>query len=123
VLEQREALAALALEVGAFGGTTVLLSSYPAVLGQRPPEGVLRAVADHLDARGRPPGRDLLLYELLSLMACHAAVRAGDRLSLEQVADLVAQRGLADDAHHGPHGRPTSLLFTHRDLERQFGRT
>jgi DNA mismatch repair protein MutL len=56
-------------------------------------------------------------------MACHAAVRAGDRLPPEQVAELVAQRGLAEDAHHCPHGRPTSLLFTHRDLARQFGRT
>jgi len=32
---------------------------------------------------------------------------------------LVCQRGLSDQSHHCPHGRPTSLLFTLHDLERQ----
>jgi DNA mismatch repair protein MutL len=50
-------------------------------------------------------------------------VRAGDRLALEEIAVLLAQRHLADDAHHCPHGRPTSLLFTKQDLDRQFWRT
>ncbi len=77
---------------------------------------------DYLAARGRVPGREQLLNDLLSLMACHGAVRAGDRLTPEEIAALVAQRDLADNSHHCPHGRPTSLLFSHRDLERQFRR-
>jgi DNA mismatch repair protein MutL len=92
------------------------------VLGRRSPQGVLRAVVDYLLAGERPPTREALLNDLLSLMACHAAVRAGDRLSPEEVAALVEQRHLARDSHHCPHGRPTSLLFTRRDLERQFRR-
>jgi DNA mismatch repair protein MutL len=122
VLEQREALAALGLEVGDFGGATVLLSSYPVLLGKSPPEGILRAVADDLANRERVPSREQLLHELLSLMACHAAVRAGDRLTPEEIAALVAQRDLAENTHHCPHGRPTSLLFTRQDLARQFRR-
>ena len=59
----------------------------------------------------------------MALMACHAAVRAGDRLSPEQVRQLAAQRHLAQDAHHCPHGRPSSLLFTRQELDRQFRRT
>jgi DNA mismatch repair protein MutL len=70
----------------------------------------------------RPPTREALLNDLLSLMACHAAVRAGDRLTPEEVAALVEQHHLARDSHHCPHGRPTSLLFTRRDLDRQFRR-
>jgi DNA mismatch repair protein MutL len=50
-------------------------------------------------------------------------VRAGDRLTPEEIAALLAQRHLAEDAHHCPHGRPTSLLFTRQDLDRQFRRT
>ncbi len=56
------------------------------------------------------------------LMAFHAAVRAGDRLTTEQMAALFEQRQLADDTHHCPHGRPTALLFSRHDLERQFRR-
>jgi DNA mismatch repair protein MutL len=55
-------------------------------------------------------------------MACHAAVRSGDRLTPEEMNALVARRALADDTHHCPHGRPTALLFSKHDLERQFRR-
>jgi DNA mismatch repair protein MutL len=79
-------------------------------------------VVDYLVAAGRAPSREQLLNDLLSVMACHGAVRAGDRLTPEEVAALVAQRDLAEDTHHCPHGRPTSLLFSHPDLERQFRR-
>jgi DNA mismatch repair protein MutL len=121
-LEHRDALAELGLGVEDFGGGTVLLTSYPALLGRRSPSAVLRAVVDHLAARDRPPTREVLFNDLLSLMACHAAVRAGDRLTPEEIAALVEQRALADDAHHCPHGRPTALLFSRHDLERQFRR-
>jgi DNA mismatch repair protein MutL len=121
-LEQREALAELGLGVEDFGGGTVLLTSYPALLGRRSPRGILRAVVDHLVSQERTPSREVLFNDLMSLMACHAAVRAGDRLTPEQMAALVEQRQLADDTHHCPHGRPTALLFSRQDLERQFRR-
>ena len=53
----------------------------------------------------------------------HAAVRAGDRLTSEEISDLIAQRELAENTHHCPHGRPTSLLLSRHDLDRQFRRT
>lgn len=121
-LEHREALAELGLLIDDFGGGTLLLHSYPALLGRRAPQAVLRAVVDHLVARERVPSREQLLHDLLSLMACHGAVRAGDRLTPEEVAALIAQRHLADDPHHCPHGRPTSLLFSRQELDRQFRR-
>ena len=55
-------------------------------------------------------------------MACLGAVRAGDRLTAEEIAALLAQRELAQDSHHCPHGRPTVLRFTRHDLEKQFKR-
>ena len=122
LLEQREALAELALDVEPFGGGTVALHSYPTLLGKKPPRAILRAVVDYLVTREKMPGREQLLNDLLSLMACHSAIRAGDRLAPEEISALVAQRDLADNSHHCPHGRPTSLLFTHHDLERQFRR-
>jgi DNA mismatch repair protein MutL len=122
LLDQREALAALGLGVEDFGGSTVLVTRYPALLGRRPPGEILRRVIDHLAGRERVPTREQLLSDLMSLMACHAAVRAGDPLTAEEIAALVAMRHLAADAHHCPHGRPTALLFTRQDLDRQFRR-
>jgi DNA mismatch repair protein MutL len=120
--EHRSALATLGLHVEGFGGNTVLLTSYPVILGKRAPQETLRAVLDYLVSKDRPPSQEQLLYDLLSLTACHAAVRSGDALLPEEIAALVAQRALAQDLHHCPHGRPTSLLFTRQDLDRQFRR-
>ena len=111
----------MGLEVGDFGGGTVLLASYPTILGGRAPQATLRAVVDCLVSQERLPSR-ATCHALLRLMARHAAVRAGDRLTPEAIAALVAQRHLADNAHHRPHGRPTALLFSRHDLERQFRR-
>jgi DNA mismatch repair protein MutL len=122
LLEQHEPLTRLGLGVEDFGGGTVLLTSYPAILGKRSPQTILRAVVDYLICEDRLPTRDHLLNDLTSLMACHAAVKAGDRLTQPQMAALLARRELAHDPHHCPHGRPTSLLFTRHELDRQFRR-
>jgi DNA mismatch repair protein MutL len=122
VLAERDALAELGIEVEDFGGGTVLVCSYPAVLSRVAPATVFRGVVDRLVAKDRPPSRDVLLNDLLASMACRAAVKAGDRLTPEEIAALLAQRDLADNTHHCPHGRPTSLLFSRQELDRQFRR-
>ncbi len=122
LLAQESALAELGLEVSDFGAGTVLLAGYPALLGKKPPREILQAVVDYLNSKERLPTREVLLNDLMALMACHAAVRAGDRLTQEQIAGLLAQRHLAQDSHHCPHGRPSSLLFTKQELDRQFRR-
>jgi DNA mismatch repair protein MutL len=123
VLEAAEPLRELGLEVSDFGGNTVLLSSYPTLLGRRPPHEIFRGVVDHLLNQERPPTRDALLHNLMATMACKAAVKAGDRLSAEEIAYLLQLRQVAEDSHHCPHGRPTSLLFSRQELDKQFRRT
>jgi DNA mismatch repair protein MutL len=122
VLDARDALAELGLDVTEFGGNTVLLSSYPTLLGRRSPHEIFRAAVDYLVTNDRPPAKEVLLDHLLATMACKAAVKAGDRLTQEEIAHLLHLRQLAEDSHHCPHGRPTSLLFSRQDLDRQFRR-
>src|SRR5262249_10852395 len=89
LLEARKELTELGLDVEDFGNGTVLLSSYPAVLGKRAPLAILREVVDFLANHERAPNREQLLNDLMSMMACKAAVKAGDRLSSEQIAALL----------------------------------
>lgn len=100
----------------------VELTGVPVLLGRVKPERLLIDLADHLRGEPLPPTRDALLQGLLSTMACKAAVKAGDRLTPEEIAALLERADLARDAHHCPHGRPTALTFTKAELERQFGR-
>jgi DNA mismatch repair protein MutL len=122
VLEQTELLARLGVEVQPFGGETVLVSSYPAMLANWRPAEVLRDLVEKLLVGGRQPEPRDLLDELLHMIACKAAVKFGDRLTPEEIDALLSQRHLAQDSHHCPHGRPTALVFTREDLDRQFKR-
>jgi len=122
VLEAKDALAELGLEVEDFGGNTILLSSYPTLLGRKAPHEILHSVIDELTAKDRPPAKEVLLDHLLAGMACKAAVKAGDRLTPEEIHYLLELRALAEESHHCPHGRPTSLMFSRQELDRQFRR-
>jgi DNA mismatch repair protein MutL len=122
LLEHREALAALGIELEPFGGDTVLVSSTPVMLAGVAPGRLVRDLAEHLRTRPLPPTRDGLLSELLHMIACKAAIKAGQRLTPEEVGALLERRNLVADSHHCPHGRPTALVFTKSELERQFGR-
>ena len=122
VLEQAEALGQLGLGVEPFGGDTVLVTSLPAMLPDIAPDRLLRDLAEHLSSKPLPPTRDALLADLLHMIACKAAVKAGQKLTPEEVSALLERRHLVADSHHCPHGRPTALVFTKSELERQFGR-
>jgi DNA mismatch repair protein MutL len=92
------------------------------MLASLDPAAILRDLIALLLERGRAPDRRDLVDELLHMIACKAAVKAGDPLTPEEVTALLEQRHLAHDAHHCPHGRPTALVFTKHELEKQFGR-
>lgn len=122
LLEHAELLAGLGLEVEGFGGDTVLVRGMPAMLSRLQPDRLARDLAEHLTTQPLPPTRDGLVAELLHMVACKAAVKAGQKLTPEEIAALLARRELVADAHHCPHGRPTALIFTKTELEKQFGR-
>lgn len=121
-LEHRELLGQLGLKIEPFGGSTVLVVAYPAMLANVAPAEVLRGLVEQLVSGGKLPDRRDLLDELLHMIACKAAIKAGDRLTPEEVAALVAQRHLIDDAHHCPHGRPTAVVFSRDELDKHFKR-
>ena len=58
----------------------------------------------------------------LSMMACKAAVKAGDRLTALELDELVALREQVERSSNCPHGRPTSVRLTIRELEKLFQR-
>ena len=122
VVEQQETLRRLGIDVEPFSGDTVLVTSTPAMLPGVSADRLLRDLAEHLSSRSLPPTRDALLADLLHMIACKAAVKAGQKLTPEEVAALLERRHLVADSHHCPHGRPTALVFTKSELERQFGR-
>lgn len=122
-LDSRELLAQIGIEVEPFGGDTVLMTSYPAMLANMRPAEVLRQVLEPLMSGGKEPSARDVLDELLNMLACKAAIKAGDKLSSEEVTALLEQRYHYQDTHHCPHGRPTALFFSREQLDKMFKRT
>jgi DNA mismatch repair protein MutL len=63
------------------------------------------------------------LHEVLDMMACKAAVKAGQSMSHAELQALLDQREQIERASNCPHGRPTTIRLTLKDLEKQFKRT
>ncbi len=123
VLEARDLLAQLGIGVEPFGGETVLLTSTPAMLSQCNRSDLLQTTCEKLLSTAKTPDPRDLLDDLLHMIACKAAIKAGDPLAPEEIQSLLEQRDAAQDSHHCPHGRPTTLVFTKEELDRQFLRT
>jgi DNA mismatch repair protein MutL len=113
----------LGIEVSAFGPSTVAVQAFPSFLHKLEPGAF---VAELLE-RGEQELLDLheeeLLHEILDMMACKAAVKAGDPLTPGEIEALLARRELVERSSNCPHGRPTTLRLSLRDLEKQFKRT
>jgi DNA mismatch repair protein MutL len=122
-IDSRELLSRIGIEIEPFGGDTVLLTSYPAMLANMRPAEVLRQVLEPLMSGGKEPSARDLLDDLLHMIACKAAIKAGDRLSSEEITALLEQRYHYQDTHHCPHGRPTALFFSREQLDKMFKRT
>lgn len=121
-LEAAEILSQLGMRVEPFGGSTVLVLSRPVMLGRVPPSELLHIALEPLVAKDRGPGRADLIDKILHSMACRAAVKAGDRLTEEEITALLEQSRGVLDSHHCPHGRPAALIFSREELDKHFKR-
>jgi DNA mismatch repair protein MutL len=112
----------LGLEVVPFGPHTYAIQSFPTVLDKADPAAFVQDLVDLLDGHGdlEPQG---LLNEVLSMAACKAAIKAGQRLSDHEIEQLLADGRAAESSTRCPHGRPTTIRLTLTELQRQFLRT
>jgi DNA mismatch repair ATPase MutL len=72
---------------------------------------------------GRTKNTAARIDDVLSAMACKAAVKAGRALELEEMEDLLNQMHEAEVFSHCPHGRPVFKSFTEADIKKWFYRT
>lgn len=122
IIQKRlDQLARLGLEIDHFGGSTFLLRSVPPILINMEWEKFLLDLVPVLENEGDLSG-EKALDRLLTIMACHGAIRAGQRLSREEMIQLLNQLEELDLPTHCPHGRPISKKFSYYEIERMFKR-
>jgi DNA mismatch repair protein MutL len=122
-LEDRVAeLAELGLIVEPFGADAVLVRETPALLGAADWKALIRDIADDLTETGAAHSLKERLEHVSATLACHTSVRAGRRLTAEEMNALL--REMESTPHSGQcnHGRPTYVELKLADIERLFGR-
>ncbi len=127
-------LTRLGMEIDSLGPSAVGVQAFPSLLFDRGVnvEDFTRELLDKTEAGDLRP-QDLApdaathtaeaaLHEVLDMMSCKAAVKAGDHLSPDELNALLAKREQIERSGSCPHGRPTTVRLTLRDLEKQFHR-
>ncbi len=118
--EHAATLLALGLDVAPLAATTLAVRSRPAALADADPVALARSVladlAQHETSRVVERARD----ELLSTMACHAAVRANRRLGIDEMNALLRDMEATERSDQCNHGRPTWRQVTLKELDALF---
>ncbi len=116
-------LAQLGIELTPFGPRIYAVQTFPTVLAGVAPVEFVQDLIDRLVERGDAVARQDLLDDILSMAACKAAIKAGQRLTDSEIEALLAERERFESTSRCPHGRPTTIRFSISELERQFKRT
>ena len=121
-----EALAPMLTEEGFetdhFGGGTFVIQSVPVAFEGLNVERFLRELVSEVDRADLKQQMERLRHRIGAMAACRSAIKAGDRLGMSQMQSLIDRMLENNEALRCPHGRPTMLLLTREQLDRQFGR-
>ena len=122
LLARAEELAELGLVIEGFGAEAVLVREVPALLGQTDVVSLVRDLADELTEMDQVLTLKERLEEVCGTLACHGSVRAGRRLTLEEMNSLLREMEATPHSGQCNHGRPTYVELKLADIERLFGR-
>jgi DNA mismatch repair protein MutL len=121
LLEKIDQVSALGFDLEHFGGSTFLLRSVPSILVNVEWQAFLLDLIPILEEE------ELLVNEkamdrLLTVMACHGAIKAGQKMSHREINMLIEQLDEMDLPTNCPHGRPVFRKFSYYEIEKMFKR-
>jgi len=112
----------LGLEIAPFGGDTFVVKAVPLLLKNKEIKPLVVEIVEKIAQIGFSSGMETILDQCLELMACHGAIRANQRLSDKEIEKLLYQLDTCDQPSNCPHGRPTWIRWSVKDLEKLFKR-
>jgi DNA mismatch repair protein MutL len=122
LVARAEELAELGLVIEPFGDGAVLVREVPAALGRTDAPALVRDLADELAEVGATLSLKEKLDDVCATMACHGSVRAGRKLSIEEMNALLREMETTPLSGQCNHGRPTYIELKGADIEKLFGR-
>jgi DNA mismatch repair protein MutL len=123
--ELAELLTRIGIEAAPLGPKQLAVHAFPSFLFERrvDPGEFLPDLFEKAASSDFAPGSEDALRDVLDMMACKAAVKAGDKMSDGELGALLGLRDAVERSSNCPHGRPTTVRLTIRELEKLFGRS
>ncbi|MEO0983591.1 MAG: DNA mismatch repair endonuclease MutL [Pseudomonadota bacterium] len=122
LLDRAGELAEFGLEIEPFGAGAVCVRATPALFGEMDTAGLLQDLADDLAEYKDGLALKERFEEVMGDMACRGSVRAGRRLTAEEMNALLRQMEATPHSGQCNHGRPTYVELKLADIEKLFGR-
>ncbi len=117
-----EIMRKLGIGVSEFGGDAFVVDALPAEFQAVAIKDMLIDVARHLELLGERGSGTRWREEAIAQAACKAAVKARDRLNLAEIERLVVALASTEMPYTCPHGRPTLIHMSFKELAKKFGR-
>lgn len=118
--EHKDLICRLGFDIKHFGGRSILVTAVPSIIRSKSGEVFLREILAQVEEEGRQE-KDRVRVVAKSF-ACHGSVKAGERLSQEEMQHLVKQLFTTEEPYSCPHGRPTVIKLSLEELNKKFGR-
>ncbi len=114
----------IGVQCAPMGPKSVGIQAVPSFLHSRNVEAepFLRELFEKIDQGGFVPTSEEALHEILDMMSCKAAIKAGDVLSDDELNAIMQLRSETERSASCPHGRPTTVRLTIEELEKLFDR-
>lgn len=120
--ENMDRFARIGFEIEPFGGEEYAVRAVPDNLFSIAKKDLLMEMIDDLADGITTNMTPELIDEKVASMSCKAAVKGNNRLSAQEVDVLIGELLTLDNPYHCPHGRPTIIAMTRRELEKKFKR-
>jgi DNA mismatch repair protein MutL len=120
VTKNLDVLNDMGFELSSFGSQAFLVEALPACLGDISAKSLIRELAQAVEQGGRR--RMKWTDEAIAQTVCHTAVQRRDRLSEQELKRLVDDLAVTNMPYTCPHGRPTMIFMSIKELDRKFGR-
>ncbi|MDI6449824.1 DNA mismatch repair endonuclease MutL [Anaerobaca lacustris] len=121
--DNAEVFRRLGVELAPFGPRTYAVQAFPTLLAKVSAVSFVQDLVDLLATRRATLNPEDMLDEVLNMTACKAAIKAGQKLTESEIQQLLADRQRYESTSRCPHGRPTTIAFSMKELEKQFKRT
>jgi DNA mismatch repair protein MutL len=122
LLSNLDSLKGIGFEIAEFGGNSFLVRAVPAVSAKIPVKQLLLDIVTDLLEAGSSTQLEVKKENVRKLVACHSAIKAGDKLTAQEMAQLIRDLYATENPLTCPHGRPTMVRITPEELTKRFGR-